>query len=159
MYKIRILNRCLIVFGLWFFTACDGSRVFEDNMAIDNNEWNIKQVIKLEVPVSDNLSKNNLYINVRNGGSYSYSNLFLFITTTMPGGKKITDTLECMLADENGKWLGKGTGHLIDNRIPFKRNVIFPDTGRYIFEIEQAMRMEKLPEIYDIGLRIEKVKN
>jgi gliding motility-associated lipoprotein GldH len=77
----------------------------------------------------------------------------------MPGGKKITDTLECILADENGKWLGKGTGHIVDNRVPFKRNVIFPDTGKYTFEIEQAMRMEKLPEVYDIGLRIEKVKN
>jgi gliding motility-associated lipoprotein GldH len=159
MYKLRRLNIGIVVIGFLFLTACDNGRVFEANVAINNNEWNIKQVVKLEVPVSDNLTKNNLYINVRNGGSYSYSNLFLFITTTMPGGKKITDTLECILADENGKWLGKGTGHIVDNRVPFKRNVIFPDTGKYTFEIEQAMRMEKLPEVYDIGLRIEKVKN
>ena len=159
MLKLRILNSLFVLSLGLFITSCDGNRVFEENVAIKNNQWDIKQIVKLEVPISDNLSKNDLYINVRNGGNYNYSNLFLFITTSMPNGKKLTDTLECVLADESGKWLGKGTGQIIDNRIPFKRNVVFPDTGKYTIEIEQAMRMELLPEIYDIGLRIEKANN
>lgn len=159
MHKLRIHTFLILLFAGMIFMSCDSNRVYEENVAINNNEWDIKQVVKLETQITDNLSKNDIYINVRNGGNYNYSNLFLFITTTMPTGKKITDTLECVLANENGKWLGKGTGHIIDNRIPFKRNIVFPDTGKYIFEIEQAMRMEKLPEVYDIGLRIEKANN
>jgi gliding motility-associated lipoprotein GldH len=131
--------------------------VFEENTAIKNNKWNIKQVVKYSVNIQDTVSKHNLYINIRNGGAYEYSNLYLFIRTRLPNKKIITDTLECILADNQGRWLGRGTGQVLDNRIPFKKNVQFKDTGNYIFEIEQAMRLEELPEIYDVGLRIEKV--
>ena len=68
------------------------------------------------------------------------------------------DTLECILADEKGKWLGTGIGDIYDNQIPFKKNVLFPKKGKYKFEIEQGMRTDIVPLIMDIGLRIEKTK-
>lgn len=141
-----------------FLTSCDNNTVFEQNTPITNHEWDIKQVISYSIPVSDTTIPNNFYVNVRNGGNYAYSNLFLFIQTTFPNGKIIKDTLECVLANDKGVWLGKGAGDVIDHRIPFKKNVLFPVSGNYKVEIEQAMRMEKLPEIFDIGFRIEKAQ-
>jgi len=82
----------------------------------------------------------------------------LFIKTVFPNGKFSNDTLECVLADEKGKWLGTGLGDIYDNQIPFKRNVRFPMAGTYRFEIEQGMRTETVPLIMDVGLRIEKAE-
>ena len=61
-----------------------------------------------------------------------------------------------MLADERGQWLGDGMGDIWDNRILFKKDFKFPQTGKYRFELEQAMRINPLPGIMDVGMRIER---
>jgi gliding motility-associated lipoprotein GldH len=141
-----------------FFISCDSKRVFEENKEISDVIWDANEKISFEVPITDTTTPNNLFINVRNADDYPYSNLYLFITTTFPNGKLSKDTLECILADDQGNWLGSGLGDLWDNQIPFKKNVRFPVSGKYTFEIEQAMRKDKLPLIVDVGLRIEKHK-
>ena len=109
-----------------------------------------------DVPVSDTVNKYNIFITVRNTSNYSFNNLYLFIDINSP--MKITerDTMECILADADGKWLGNGLGDLWDNKILFKRNVKFQKTGIYEFILNQAMRVDSLPMITDAGLSIEK---
>ncbi|MCG3167468.1 MAG: Gliding motility lipoprotein GldH [Bacteroidia bacterium] len=150
--KQLFFGLCLLV----FLSACDSKRIYEQNIELQNNTWNAAQKVKFEVTISDTVSGNNVLINVRHAGYYPYSNLFLFINTTFPDGKTTRDTVECPLADEKGKWLGKGLGDLWDTQILFKRNVRFSQSGNYKFEFEQAMRIEELPGIMDVGLRIEK---
>jgi len=62
------------------------------------------------------------------------------------------------LANEKGKWLGSGIGDIYEIQIPYKKNVRFPYPGKYSFTFEQAMRIEELSFVYDVGLRIEKAK-
>lgn len=143
---------------LLFLSACDNKRIFEENASIPDNNWASTNKIKFEVPIKDPATTANFYINIRNADGYPYSNLYLFVKTTFPNGKFSTDTLECVLADERGKWLGKGLGDIYDNQIPFKRNVRFPQVGNYVFEIQQGMRSETVPLIMDVGLRIEKAE-
>jgi gliding motility-associated lipoprotein GldH len=143
---------------LLFLSACDNKRIFEQNTDIPDNNWASSNKIKFNVPITDPATSANFYINVRNADGYPYSNLYLFVKTTFPNGKFSTDTLECILADEKGKWLGKGLGDIYDNQIPFKRNVRFPLAGNYIFEIQQGMRSDIVPLIMDVGLRIEKAE-
>ena len=138
------------------FFSCDRNQLFEQNVSMPSEGWDVKNKIKLEVTVTDSIHPTNFYVNVRNADGYPYSNIYLFVKTIFPTGEQSNDTLECVLADENGKWLGRGVGDIYDNQIPFKRNVIFPKTGKYIFEIEQGMRTDVLPLIMDVGLRIEK---
>lgn len=141
---------------LMFFASCDSKRIFEKNIEITGNKWDVAQKIKFEVNITDTVSGNNVLINIRHVGFYPYSNLFIFINTTFPNGKTTRDTVECLLADERGKWFGSGLGDLWDARILFKRNVRFSQSGNYTFEFEQAMRVEQLPGVMDVGLRIEK---
>lgn len=141
---------------LVFLSSCDNNRVFDENSELVNKTWNSKQKLDFIVPIIDTTSPNNLLINIRTSNQYPYSNLYLYITTQFPDGKLSKDTLECILADDKGVWLGKGLGDIIENRIPFKRNVRFPLAGNYTFTIEQAMRIENLQEVLDAGLRIEK---
>lgn len=156
MSKVRICIT-LVLLSLMFVTACDPNRVFEENVKIDENKWSSEKPVVLQMNISDTINPHNVYINLRNASHYPFSNLFLFLNTTFPDGKLDRDTLEIMLAGKDGKWLGEGLGDIWDNRVLFKRNVAFPQKGEYRFELIQAMRLDPLPGIMDVGMRVEKV--
>lgn len=147
-----------LLLSVLFFTSCDKARIFEQNQEIPESGWSQNNVVKFDVDIQDPATPAHFYVNLRNADGYPYGNIFLFIKTVFPDGKFSRDTLECVLADENGKWLGTGVGDIYDNQIPFKRNVRFPVAGTYHFEIEQGMRNETVPLIMDVGLRIEKAE-
>ena len=137
--------------------SCDQKRVFEENTEINEGVWNRSNKIKFSVDITDTINPHNLYVNIRNAGEYPYRNIYLFITTSSKG-IVVRDTFEAILADEKGKWLGSGLGDLWDNQLVYKKNIRFPYPGTYVFEYEQGMRIEDLPYIIDVGLRIEKTK-
>lgn len=144
------------ILGLIFLSSCNDDRFYERNIGISNGEWNVNDKKIFEVVIQDTLAQYDFYINVRNSGGYPYANLFLFLNTVFPNGEVARDTLELLLAEPSGKWLGKGSGDIYDNRIMFKKGAVFPMAGSYRFEFEHGMRTETLPHIMDIGLRIEK---
>lgn len=155
MFSMRFILTIAIIALL---SACDTSRVYEENKEITKSLWNSKQPLAFQFQVEDTVSGHNVYLNIRNAGVYPYSNLFLFINTTFPDGQLDRDTVEIMLATPEGKWLGQGLGDIWDNQILFKRNVRFPEKGEYHLEMTQAMRLDPLPGIMDAGIRIEKAK-
>lgn len=139
-------------------SSCDRSVVYEENVKMPENRWEEANVVHLETEIRDTVSPHNIYINVRNAGGYQFSNLYVFFSTTTPKGSVERDTVELTLADERGKWLGEGMGDIWDNRILFKRDFRFPESGVYKFDLQQAMRLSTLPQIMDAGIRIEKAK-
>jgi gliding motility-associated lipoprotein GldH len=136
--------------------GCDQKKVFEAYHQIDEKGWNKDSVVIFNVHLTDTIKNNNLYVNIRNKGTYSYSNIYLFLTIGSPDGIMRTDTVEFTLADPSGKWRGSGIGGLHDNQIPYKSSVYFPHKGNYKFMIKQGMRDIVLQGIRDIGIRIEK---
>lgn len=135
--------------------SCDRNRIFEENTEIKNQVWHLDQSIEFTPIISDTLGVSNVYLNIRNTDEYSYSNIFLFITTTAPTGYWIIDTVEIVMADKRGKWTGSGFGGVFYNQKLFKANVRFPYPGSYSFKVEHGMRVEDLKGIRDVGLRIE----
>ena len=158
MKGISILFLLLLGATIVGLSSCDSRKVFDQTQNIPNSIWDRSFKVKFAVPITDTLTSNNVYLNIRHAEGYPYNNLFLFVHTQFPNGKIYTDTVDCALADENGKWLGSGAGDIYDQQSPFKGNVRFRDSGTYTVEIEQAMRLEKLPFIMDAGLRIERRK-
>ena len=156
MNRIKIIISAL--FFLILFMSCDRNKVYEDYIKIDNYVWMNDNNVKFEFDVDDTVSLYNVYINVRHANVYPYSNLWLFITSSAPNGAKNKDTVECILAGNNGKWLGDGLGDIWDMQRPWKLNVRFGHKGKYRIEMEQAMRVDALPGIMDMGLRVEKVE-
>lgn len=135
--------------------ACDPHRVFDEHIKIDDNKWSSERPVVLVMDIRDTVTPHNVYINLRNASHYPFSNIFLFMNTTFPDGRRDRDTLEIMLAGADGKWLGDGLGDIWDNRVLFKKNVAFPQAGEYRFELIQAMRLDPLPGIMDVGMRVE----
>jgi gliding motility-associated lipoprotein GldH len=139
-----------------FVYSCNPGVVYEKNEPIPGDIWNRYHIPVFEIEINDTLSLHDLMINLRNTGEYPRSNLFLFITAKSPGGASTRDTMELVLAGPSGKWKGKGYGSVWQNRFFYRQNVRFPEKGKYTIEIEQAMRLEDLPGILDVGVRVEK---
>ena len=138
--------------------SCDPDKVFEENREIEGHDWKIGESMHFKVPVQDTISTRSVYINIRNYSDYPYSNLYLFIHVISPAGDELTDTVDFLLADDRGKWLGRGIGDLYFLRLPYKQNIRFPYKGIYQFDIAQGMRTN-LEGIRDVGLRVERIKN
>lgn len=139
-------------------TGCDPNRLFEENKEITDGVWDMNQRVSFDFEVPDTTTKYNVYFNVRNTDDYPFSNLYIFSHIDFPNGKKGVDTVELPLTNPDGSWIGSGQGEIHDCQLIFRRNVRFPVAGKYHMEIEQAMRMEKLPGVRDVGVRIERAE-
>lgn len=152
----RLARPVMAVVMTILFAACGQKDFYVRNVPIDLGVWPPGLFYRFEVPVRDTAGSYNIYLQVRNDGRYEYSNLWLFIRTNSPTGAILRDTLECRLADAQGRWQGRGSGGRFSLEIPLRYRVRFPVPGTYVFEIDQGMRDKELKYITDLGLRIEK---
>ena len=97
-----------------------------------------------------------MLLDVRHSQVYPYSNLYVFLTYRFPNGKSRIDTVECTLADEKGRWRGRGFGDLVDQRFMLNQGIQFPIKGRYGLEVRHGMRHDPLPDVANIGFRLER---
>jgi gliding motility-associated lipoprotein GldH len=155
----------ILIIGILFtFVSCDSNSVFDEYRSLTNNSWPQEKSLNFKFQINDTISRNNIYINIRNNKNYQYSNLYLITHAIFPNGKKIVDTLQYEMTDKNGKFLGIGISEIKHSKLILKENIIFPTSGQHSFSIWQAMRrngevngINKLHGITDVGLRIEKV--
>jgi gliding motility-associated lipoprotein GldH len=154
----RTNNYFLIVLlaSLTLLLSCNRDLVFTDTHEMQGKTWKLDDTPVFDVPISDTITRDNVIFTIRTGSSYPFRNIYLFVTTTSPDGKVMTDTLQYFLADDKGNWLGKGFGDIHELSLPYKSNVFFPAKGIYRFRIQHGMRVGDLKGVYDFGLRIEK---
>jgi gliding motility-associated lipoprotein GldH len=160
MFNVRKVGLAAIVLLITIVTtSCGGEdAVFEENKEIAGGEWAVDNHVSFEFTIADTLTNHDFFVNVRNSGDYEYSNLYLFVKTTFPNGKSARDTVECILADNTGRWLGSGVGDIIDHQVMYKFKRRFPLTGNYSIDLQHAMREDPLEGILDVGIRIAKTK-
>ena len=139
--------------------------VYDQYKPIESHQWDSKNSIYFIVSNSDTISKNNVFINIRNNKNYEFSSLFLIAKMEFPNGYQVIDTLEYKMTDSYGKWLGSGFTDIKENILFYKENVAFSEKGDYKFSVYHATRgvndiegKVPLQGITDVGLRIEKVK-
>ncbi|MCL2291288.1 MAG: gliding motility lipoprotein GldH [Bacteroidetes bacterium] len=149
----RLPLTLLVLFCL--FISCKQKTFYQKMDHLPNETWNIDTTLTYEFTISDSLQYYNFYIDVRNTTDYPYQNLYLFFTTQFPDSTMFTDTLNCILSDAHGRWTGRGSGKIKQNRFVLKPKVRFPQTGTYIFSAQQAMRTDDLKGIANFGITLQ----
>jgi gliding motility-associated lipoprotein GldH len=152
----RILSLTFYFLLLLPLISCDSNTVLDNYQRIPNAQWKKDSPVVIGTSLTDLKAVYDIYFQVRNTTDYEYSNLYLFINTTLPDASKTRDTVECILAKPDGKWIGKGFGKIKESRWLMKKGMMIKKAGHYKFEIEQAMREDNLKGIADVGLKIEK---
>lgn len=154
----RLTKRWIIPVLLLSVVALSCSRdiVWSKSEKIAPEGWDYENKIEFQFEATDTTTLYDIFLDVRNNQDYPFRNLILFFNTELPDGTHITDTIETYLATPTGEWTGSGFGSIRSNEFHFRRDVWFPQTGKYNFSIHHAMRKDKLQGIVDIGVTIKK---
>lgn len=140
--------------------GCLESPVYQKQYSVPGNAWDYGWKPVFEFDITDTTSAYNLYFLVRHTEAYPNSNIWMKIHTKEPGDTVFReDRIEVPLAQSDGRWLGKGIGSVWEQRMPLTRNdapMLLRKKGRYTIRLEQNMRTNPLPEVLQVGLRIEK---
>lgn len=149
------ISNLILLFGLSIVLyACHMNSIYDERISIENNSWFKDDLARFEVAIDDTMQAYDFYVNIRNTTDYRYSNLYIFLNTRFPNNNMSRDTIEFVLADIEGRWLGKGWGAVKESSILLSRNMRFPLKGNYEFKIQQAMRVDTLNGISNVGIRV-----
>ena len=140
---MRLSSGIFIV--LLVFISCNNNIVFDDYQTFENQTWNTEDGVFFIYSVTDTVCKNKIAVKIRHTTDYEFQNLFLLVKT-----EKI-DTVELMMSNKEGKWLGKGVGDIRELEFVYAKDKVFAKKGDFTFEILQAMRYGKLEKIQSLS--------
>ncbi|MCB0699352.1 MAG: gliding motility lipoprotein GldH [Chitinophagaceae bacterium] len=145
---------------LLLVSSCIKSPYYQKEYTIPNYKWDYNNPSSFKFEISDTNALYNLYFLVRHTEAYPYSNIWLMIYTKKPGDTTFTPSrIEVPLAEPTGKWLGRGMGEIWEQRMPISHDgdtAMLRKEGTWEIKFAQDMRMNPLPEVLQVGLRIEK---
>jgi len=155
--RTKALSKFAFLAILLLFVSCDSNKVYDEYLAIDDAGWESSKSIDFEVELNPFEGEVfDILIGLRNNNDYLYSNLFLFVEVQNPLGERTIDTLQYLLAEPSGKWIGSGVGAIKHNIFNYKESQVLAK-GVYKFKLRQGMRSSMLYGLEDVGLRIESV--
>ncbi len=153
----RLPPAALLALALQGCGAAGSLDVFEKNVPIPQYEWHSAFRPAVDVRIEDTTARYDLYVTLRHNNAYPFSNIWVIVGTAYEGERPSSRRVELPLADPQGRWLGSRMDDIIEHRIPIQRRARFDRAGVYHFSFGQNMRLDPLPHIMSVGLRIEKI--
>ena len=152
-------NTTVTIFLSLLLAGCLPAPYFQKEEAIPQNAWAYGFRPSFTFEITDTTAGYQPSFLIRHTQAYPYSNLWMNVYVKTPGdsvAKK--ERINVVMAEPSGKWLGRGMGEIYEQRLPirFSDSIRFDRKGTYQVSLEQNMRINPLPEILNVGLRIEK---
>lgn len=152
------MKLCWLLPCLSMLLACTDVGFSEQQVAIPQYAWKSSFQPAFPVTISDTTARYRIYIVLRHTDAYRYKNLWLNITTQVPGEPPVSERHNLILATDEKGWLGKGMDDIFEHRILLTRQPgSFPKQGTYTYTLQQLMREDPLEHIMNAGIRVEKV--
>ena len=153
---MRVLFLACVIFIL--FSACDESRVYEQNVDFNERYWMVSEKPEFEFTIDKPADRYTLYGNIRNSVSYPYARIFFNYYLQDSTGAEIQKQLvtQYLFDAKSGEPFGNsGLGDIYDHRFELLKNYQFKHRGRYKIKFEQQMRVDTLQGILAVGLRVD----
>lgn len=155
LQKVRKINFFLVLIVVMFFSSCGESGVIvNQSFPVKDAKWTSTDSLFYEFEIQDTLNYYDFSVLVRNTENYQWSNIYLFSDLTFPNGKTRRDTIELLLADKYGNWIGNNSGTVVTTSAVFMNHRKFPLSGDYKIAITHGMRDPVLEEVSDVGIKI-----
>mgnify|MGYP006092300485 CR=1 FL=1 len=130
-----------------------------------SNGWKTNEVVEFDFKAQDHSSNKNLYLTLRHNKNYAFANIFLITTIKFENDSIQTDTLEYVLSQKNGKWLGEKKLSIVEHTLVYKKNLKLVKDSTYTVTVSNSMRLineispiQNLENVLDLGLLMESVK-
>ncbi|MER3463308.1 MAG: hypothetical protein C4329_01685 [Chitinophagaceae bacterium] len=141
-------------------TACTHINLYEKVVTVPQQQWSSSFKPTFKFNITDTTVPYQLFLLLRHNEKYNYNNLWVSVTTKIPGSDSTYKAqYELPLATNEKGWLATGMDDIYDHRIaltPPDQKFYFKKKGEYTFIVEHIMREDPLQHILNVGLRIEK---
>lgn len=133
--------------------SCGHRTVYTQFYSTPTKGWHQDSVLTYSAAIEDSTACYDVLLVVRHTAQYPYQNLWLFVDEYKGHMLLHRDTIEAIMADDYGRWLGKGIKRY-ELPLQYDTQRRFFHSGEYTFRIQQGMRTERLQGITDVGLVI-----
>lgn len=147
----------LLVVSIVLLTSCGDKPYFDEAYSFEENVWSETDTAHFEINVNDTIQPFNFIMTLRTTTQYQYSNIWVYVISEAPDGTKSKVAQRIPLAHPDGSWIGRVSGTIVESKLRFDSKP-FPMKGDYSFKIVNASNYEKIDEVLDISLRVEKAK-
>jgi gliding motility-associated lipoprotein GldH len=147
----------LFIMLVILLTSCINSGQYHHSQSIPSNGWNIGNTLHFEDSISNDLTENLKFeVDLRHNTSYPYSNLWLYIRTSTSDGNVRMDTVNWVLANTSGHWLGTGWGSLYSLNYRLRDLTIRKGATKRWFKIDirHGLRDDVIKGVENIGVKI-----
>jgi len=154
-------NMLLFIAGVLFSSllSCSEGEVYYRFYHIEKGNWFHDSTLLFTMDSLD-IHTGQAYdisIELTTGHLFPYRNLWLQIDHNLTDTLLHRDTLQCILADDHGRWLGSGVGGLYQLSVPFLNSLPLDAAPHYRLSITQVMKDDPLPGIEKVGLKVTEV--
>lgn len=153
-FIFRFIVAATLLMGI---TACKQNALYERLHNIPEAKWQRTFIPSFSFNISDTAAFYRVYVVVRHTNQYPYRNIWLNVGVQQPQDSMRVQQFELPLAASD-KWLGVGMDDVFERRVLlFPRPVKFPHSGEVKFTLQHTMRLDPLPELLQVGIRVEPV--
>ena len=139
-------------------TACNSDLIFNETLDIPNAAWEYDNKLAFEFEVKDTTKTHQVLLEITHAGDFGFQNCYVQITTRFPNGEEKKQPVSLELAAQSGTWNGQCSGNACSLEIPLQAKAKFKATGKHSITVEQFMRVNPLPGIEAISLKIKQLE-
>jgi gliding motility-associated lipoprotein GldH len=156
-FSYPLLYLLFSFFHFSLLSSCKKIDVFERTVAIPQQQWNYQYKPSFSFIIEDTTRLYNASVIIRHTDAYQYQNLYLALQVKYPGSDSvIKEKVNIPLADNSHGWYGSAMDDIWEFRFPLNKTPLRLRKGNYHFVIEQIMRDNPLPNVMNVGIRVEK---
>ena len=154
----KTINRFLLVIVLIVTWACSNDRIYEKNVDFPNRIWPADSIAIFEFRIPDPSVPYDIYYNIRNTLSYPFQNIYITYYLEDSLGNVIKTELvnRDLFYPKTGEPKGEGLGDLYSHQFLIIPDYDFEHQGLYKLRLQQYMRLDSLPEVVSLGLKVKK---
>ena len=134
-------------------TSCSDREVYSRTHTLDD-VWTYADSLVFDYNIQDTLMPYNVVLTIRHSDEYAFENLYIQASTLFPDGRLVSSPVSLELANEQGQWIGKCSGHICKAEIEMASRAYFQVPGDYRLVLKQFSRMESLEGVLSVQLKI-----
>ncbi|MCM1483961.1 MAG: gliding motility lipoprotein GldH [Muribaculaceae bacterium] len=123
----------------------------------DPHGWAYGDTLTFTASMLDSTHTRQIDAAIRHSGDYMYRNLWLEVSYRSADGIMRRDTVEMVLADMFGRWIGSGFGPSYQMQVPVAKDVPLADSTQ--IHVRHIMRVDTLQGIQQVGIFVNKAQN
>jgi gliding motility-associated lipoprotein GldH len=153
MNQMRKIVLLFVLIGA--LVACTEALFYDKVYSFDNKEWTQRVKPSFVVDIKEDDKEYVFTITLRTTTDYKYSDLWIYMNTITPDGKKVREPFKILITNPDGSWAGIKTGTIVQNQLQFGKSKL-PMKGKYTFILEQGITNSKIDEVLDIGVSVKR---